>query len=199
MLSLRLSTPPAALPVSLDQAKAQLNISPTSQWDDLVTDLIATATSDLDGHAGSLFHCLMPQAWVQYLDYAFPNCDEGAFTLPLGPVRAVTSITYIDTDGATQTVAGSVYELCQGGGAEDAFVRLKWAQTWPDVRRQRRAVSITYEAGYADAQAVPSALKAAILMHVTHLFENRGVTGAAMPELPMAYCHLISKYRRLSV
>ena len=78
------------------------------------------------------------------------------------------NITYVDADGATQTLDASLYQL----GLDDT-VSPAWGQSWPGVRVQPDSVKITYVAGYGLAVNVPSEIKAWMLLNVATLYENR--------------------------
>lgn len=176
-------------PVSLAEAKAHLRVDHTDD-NTLITALINAATDHLDGWSGVLGRALVTQTWRQ---------DFGSFTgklrLPLKPVASVSGVTYYDTDNAQQTLATSVYELL----TDDAgpYLALKVDQTWPGTESRAAAVSVTFVAGVAAAD-VPAAIKAAMLLMIGHLYENReAVAEGSFAVMPMAVDALIAPYRRV--
>lgn len=97
------------------------------------------------------------------------------------------SVQYKDEDGATQTLASSVYELA----GDKVF--LVPGQEWPAVRGGSGSVWINYTAGYsagneaAQQDAVPYGIKAWLLLTIGTLYANResvqtGVSVAALPD-----------------
>ena len=73
-------------------------------------------------------------------------------------MQSISSVTYLDADGATQTVAGSVYTLDNADEHGRAWVLLQDGEEWPDVGDYGNAVTVTFVAGYGAAAAVPAAL-----------------------------------------
>ncbi len=178
-------TPPAPI-VSTDEAKAQLRVD----FDDdnaLIDALIDAATSHLDGWAGVLQRALGAQTLKVTLD-GFP---AEPLRLPCPPIIAITAITYIDADGAEQTVDAATYELSAGG-----VLRLAYGQDWPTPRSDDDPVTITYTAGY---DTVPGPIRQAILLMVGDLYANREtvVVGTVSAEIGMAptVATLIGPYR----
>lgn len=184
------TVPPASAPVTLAEAKLHCRVDGDDE-DTLITALISAATSHLDGWSGVLGRCIVSQTWRQDLG-AFP---DGDIRLPFPDVSAVT-VAYTDTAGATQTLAGSAYHLT--ADAVSSFLTLADGASWPDTSARPDAVHITMTVGFP---AVPEAIKAAILLHVGHLYENReaSVIGVSVAELPLAHDALVSPYRRVGV
>jgi uncharacterized phiE125 gp8 family phage protein len=185
-----LVTPPAAPPVTLDEAKSQLDITYTDK-DALITGLINAAVSHLDGWTGILGRALLPQTWRQDFD-AF----ERSLRLLLFPVRSITSVKYDDAGNVEQTVAPANYDL-----REDElgpYVQFKDGFSFPDIRQDKPAVRVTYIAGYADAHAVPAAIKQAMLLLIRHWFDNPTAVqvGNIVNVMPMAVDALLWTYRR---
>ncbi|MDO1560415.1 head-tail connector protein [Brevundimonas sp. 2R-24] len=173
-------TPPEPF-LSLDEAKAHLRVDHDDD-DVLIGALIAAACGALDGPQGWLGRAVGEQTISETADW-FADCMR----LSLPPVTAITSIEYVDGDGATQTLDGAVYVL-----GTDGRVRLAPDQSWPSVRAQREAVTITYTAGYA---TVPAPIKAAALLLLGDLYANRetGIAGDLKPSPTIEM--LISPYR----
>lgn len=164
-MGLRLITPAAAEPVTVGEARAHVKMISTVH-DATLTANITAARGMLDGSHGMLGRALMPQTWELVLD-AFP-C--GAVRIPLPPLQAVTFVRYLDTAGVEQTLPTTDY-------AVDTVSEPGWIAAgpngWPQTFDGINAVTIRFVAGYADAAAVPATIKAAILLLVGDLFENR--------------------------
>lgn len=192
MLRPVLVSPPAAPPVSLAEAKAHCRVD-FADDDALITSLIDAATTHLDGWTGILGRAVVTQTWRQ--DF----CAFGSrMRLPVGPVASVDSVKYFDADNAEETVDPSVFIAATD--AMGSYVELAAGKSWPATYDRPDAVGITYVAG-ADAADVPSALKAAILLHIAHLYLNREavVLGESPTILPMAAAALVAPYRRIGV
>lgn len=181
---------PADTPVSLAEVKEHLRVEADSHDEDFDIQLkLDAAVAYLDGYAGILGRCMMEQTWKLYLD-GFPG--GSTIRLPLVPVISVTSITYLDPDGASQTLATTVYEVREGPVSE---IGLKYDQSWPSFRRHARSVAITFKAGWANRAAVPAAIKAAILLMVGAWYENREAVGEPMATLPLGAEALLAPFR----
>lgn len=115
--------------------------------------------------------------------------------LPLGPVQAVTGITYIDTDGQEQTLDPALYDVFTG--ARPARIDKAFGASLPAGRRQLSAVRVTFTAGYGAAAAdVPADLRAAMLLIVGHLYAHReAVDRGTLAELPMGVSSILERYR----
>jgi len=112
-----------------------------------------------------LWKCCITQTCIDKFD----EFDE--MELHYQPVSAITSITYTDRAGDTQTLADTVYELGVVNGI--SRVRLKYGQSWPSARGHEDVVTVTYSAGYGAAETnVPEAIRQAIVMYAGHLYDN---------------------------
>ena len=117
---------------------------------------------------------------------------------PRSPLSSVTSITYVDTDGNTQTEASSVYNV--DTDTEPGRVSLAVNQSWSDTREQNNAVVVTFVAGYgAAASNVPAALREVVKMLTAHYYEFRQpvIAGAIATKIPMHIESLIWMHRVL--
>lgn len=179
---------PATTPVSLTEAKAHLRVEHTAD-DTLITALIGAATDHLDGWTGILGRAIITQTWRQ--DFDGFACK---LRLPLHPVASVSTVTYYDGDNAQQTLATSVYELLTD--AAGSYVARKAGQSWPGAYNREAAVSVEFVAGEATA---PAAIKAAILIIIAHLYDNRGSEGPEALAMPPAADALLRPYRRVGV
>jgi len=153
-----ITTPAASEPVSQQDAKRRLRID----FDDDNADIDLMIESARD-HAEKYCNVRFAYQTVEMKCDGFCDLER----LPEAPVSSVTSITYADTDGATQTLATSVYEL-RNDGLEAAIVR-KYGQQWPAIQSGSR-ITVTAVVGYADA---PPAVKHAILLFIADAYEVR--------------------------
>lgn len=196
-MGLTLVTPPTIDPISLSEAKAHLRVA-IADDDGLIAGYILAAREHIENETRRAF---LTQTWDYTIDYCWP-CERvgGSYkrriVLPRPPVQSVTSITYIDLNGATQTLAANQYKLAKADTGE-WFIEPAYGVTWPSVRNEMAAVTVRFVAGYgANPGDVPEPLRQAILLLIGHFYENREAVGAAnLIELPFAVASLVFPYR----
>lgn len=116
---------------------------------------------------------MISQTWELHLDY-FPPC--GYVEFPLAPLQSVSSVTYTDTAGDSQTFAASNYVVHtpDGPNASRGRLALTRASVWPATYGDINDIQIQFVAGYGDAASdVPAILRQAMLMDATTLYESR--------------------------
>jgi hypothetical protein len=95
------------------------------------------------------------------------KCDS--FTdfdrLPEAPVTAV-AVTYVDTEGATQTLSTDVYEL--RADPFEASIVLKYGQAWPSIQTGSR-ITVTATVGGTPSESVVQAM----LLFIAGSFHQR--------------------------
>lgn len=185
-MRLELVTAPATEPVTLAEVKTRLRID-SSADDAGVSRLITAATQHAQNVCRRAF---VTQVWTLVLD-AFPS---GSITLPLPPLQSVDEITYVDANGATQTLATTEYVVDKAGMI--GRVHLAYQKQWPTTRAQPMAVRVKFTAGYGAAAAVPSDLVSALMLLVAHWDQNREavVIGTITSALPMSVDTLLAPY-----
>lgn len=156
---------PAVLPVSREECKLHLRVDGTDE-DGLIDIYLAAAVAHLDGENGWLGRGIVAQTWSQQFD-AF----ERSILLGLAPVTSIVSVVYEDADGVDQTVAAEQYELINGGSAPE--VRFVEDFSFPTVSDDLPVLTITFVSGYGNDTDVPASIKAAILLMVGDMFQNR--------------------------
>lgn len=149
---------PSGLAVSLDEAKKHLRVSGTSQ-DTEITLLIEASTEKLER---DINRGILSATWQQSMS-CFPS-DSGMISLMMGMNTNVSSITYVDTDGVTQTLDSALWSYSQPRGgifSEDS-------SGWPEVSTETKSdkVTISFTCGVADSDCVPRMIKQAILLEV---------------------------------
>jgi len=127
---------PTGYPLALGAVKDHLRVDGQAE-DDYITGLMAGAASYAEGF---IWRALLTRPLDLVLD-AFP----AVIRPPLPPLRSVTSITYIDTAGASQTLAASKYQV--DAKAEPARIKPAYGEVWPGTRAVYNAVTVRYEAG----------------------------------------------------
>lgn len=191
-MGLKLYAPPSVEPITLDQLKAQCRVDTTDD-NAVLTLAIAAARAKAENYTGT---AIISQIWEQTLD-AFP---EAEIELLKPPVTEITSVTYVDADGATQTLAGSAYAL--DASTFPGWLLPAYDTSWPDTRDQANAVTIRYATGYADAASVPGDMRAWLLMTAAFIYAQREVMvlGGKVAEIPSRFCDsLLDPYRVFKV
>lgn len=181
---------PAAEPLTLADAKRQLNVDLDLTDDDLlITRLIAAARQYAESRTRS---CFITQQWSLVLD-GFPGGGSlydaacGVLHLEHGPVQSIDSITYLDMAGTLQIMRPIDYVADLSGVR--GRVQPKFGQVWPVTLPQIGAVTVNFTAGYgATAASVPEGLVHWIMLRIGSLYAiredvvtERGVTVAKLP------------------
>lgn len=183
-------TKPAGDVLTLAELKTWLRVDVTTD-DDLLARLLKGAAARIDGPDG-IGYAMLSQTWRLTLD-AFPHTIQ----LPGAPVKSVTSITYIDSDGTEQTLAAEDYRV--DVGTDPARIEPAYGKSWPSTRHVIGAVKVDYVLGEADAADVPADLIDAVCLLVGHRYEHREAAGENMSELPLGVEWLLKDYRRGAV
>lgn len=169
MLDLELVAAPTEALLTAAELRDHCDLD-TAEFDELLAGYLAAATAHLDGWAGILGRALATQTWKLYLR-KFP---AKTLRLPLPPLQSVSGITYLDPDGATQTLAASVYTVLAGERAE---VELAYGQSWPAIRTQSRAIAVTFVCGWAKSgdawPAKVAPIRHALKLMVRAMFDGK--------------------------
>ncbi len=161
-----LVTPPAAEPITLEEARLHLRVTGTEE-DSLITSLVTASRRAAEGKTN---RALMLQTWRLSLD-RFPYPDNAPILLPRPPFGSVTAFTYTDATGAGQTLTTGATTLVDRGVCAELVPA--YGTVWPVAREHPGSVQITYTAGYASAADVPAEIKAWMKIHLATLYENR--------------------------
>lgn len=152
-----ITSEPAIEPITLEQLKDRLRIGSTCDFDAELSAILTTARKQVEADT---CRRLIQQTIIGRLD-GFLSVRE--IELRIAPISSITSITYIDQDGVTQTLAGTVYgtDLI----STPPRIILKTSQNWLDTEpNTANSVAITFVAGYgATAASVPAQAKLAIV------------------------------------
>lgn len=188
---LSLVTAPTIEPVTLEQAKKQVGLSLDDGYhDELLGSLITAARQTVEARTN---RAIINQTWDMVLD-CFPYGLEPIY-IPKAPLSSITSIKHYDTSNVEQTIATSVYKVLTN--REPGEVLLKYQQSWPALYSEAAVVTIRFVAGYgATASTVPAALKQAILLLVTHWFNNREAVliGSISKEIELSFNALCDQF-----
>lgn len=199
-MGLVLATAPTDMPVTIEQARAQVRLAPgDDSFDAELAGLIAAAVSHLDGNDGVLGgRCIEPQQWDLLID-GFTDVIE----IPLRPLISVDEVAYIDVDGIERTLATDAWTADTASYA--GWVVRNSDAAWPATMECVNAVRVRFIAGYPRAadgsSGAPASLQHAILLLVAHWFANREAVnvGNIVNQFPLAVEALIAPFRRFAV
>ncbi|MFN7722289.1 MAG: hypothetical protein ACK5PD_12770 [Pirellulaceae bacterium] len=158
----RILTPPASEPVSIKQAKKQLELLEADDaHDEQLQLLIEVARDSVERDCGIAM-------LTQTVEHIQPGFYE-AIQLQRRPVQSVTSVQYYDDGNVLRTLSASIWQLNQA----KERIELQYEEDWPTTATRWDAVKVTYVAGYTSAATVPASLRQAMLLKIGYLFENR--------------------------
>lgn len=150
-------------PVTAAEAKKELEIS-GSDHDTHLNSLITEARQSFEYDSNVV---IATGSYTLTLD-SWP-CDD--IELPIRPVTSITSITYVDTAGVSQTLSASAYTLDNYRAMPR--VVLTYGNSWPTQRGWTNDITVTFVAGYASASTVPQDIKTRVLLEVARRFSDR--------------------------
>lgn len=182
---LRLVTPAADRAVSLNEARRHLRLEDTDQ-DDLIAAYIEAAEQSL-AYVG---RALKPATYALDI-YGIGRRYIG---LPMPPLRAITSVSTVGSTGTLALLDPSAYTVITTSGGQTS---IDLGSSPPAFAAGSIWATIVYTAGY---DIVPSALRAAILLIVGTLFENRsGASPVPLTKLPYGIDSLVGPFRELTM
>jgi len=168
-------------PITISEAKKQICLE-IGDDDVLIGTMIEAVTKMAEVELNRSF---VDTTWEMKLD-KFPrghHRKNRVIRPTRSPLSSVTSITYIDDDGVSQTLATTEYSV--DTAREPGRITEAFDKTWPDTRDIPNAVTITFVAGYGDKENVPENIKAASKLLFADQYENREAsTPLRLQELP---------------
>lgn len=196
-----LVVPPAAEPITLDEAKVFARISTTAE-DALVASLITAARKRCEEWRGQAF---LTQTWDYFLDY-FPGWWDGytrdiAFTptsagslggypnlvgrralpitLPRAPLQSVTWVKYTPYNGSPLTLDPATYQIDVSNTLAPRVLP-NIDRLWPtDLLQSLNGVNVRFVAGYGTS--LPEHMTLALKQLVAFWYFNRDAVGT-IPE-----------------
>jgi len=172
------STSATTQPITLADAKLQLNVSSTID-DTEITNILKAATQYTEN--------VTNRAWVTQTRTLTMNgfydpryVHDGVIYPPISPLATVSSIKYTASDGTANTTLSTTTYTASTGDVPGRIFE-SYNNTWPTPRDVPNNVAVIYTCGYGSTQAVvPDNAKHAIRMLVSHWYRNR----EAASELP---------------
>lgn len=210
MFGLSLVTAPVGEPVSLAEAKKQVEIAPSfPAHDEHLKRLITAARLYAEKYTNRQFVTATYDYTFDWFPYRSVNNEirrtinyatgsryygiEPIF-LPLNPVQSVTSLKYYDPTDTQQTWDSSNYLVSTS--RTPAQIRPALNKWWPQISGRPDGVTIRFVAGYGDTTGCPEDLKAAMLLMIGHWFANRQEVGETQTwQVPVASDRILEMYK----
>ena len=173
VIRLAFVAPMATVPVTIDEAKAFLRVQHNDE-DALIASLIGAARAWIEAATGLLL--ASRQRVVSY-----PKFGE-RLALIHRPLVTVDGVVYDDTAGVEQTL--SSWRVRQFAGMPAIVPAAN--ERFPATEAIDGAVRVTITGGYASVADIPSDVKQAALLLISHWYDNRtavtlGMSGATVP------------------
>ena len=177
-MNIRLITPPAALAVSLDLARAAARVDGNAM-DDEISLAVRGITEEAEHATGRAF---ISQTWR-----ATMNAFEPAIKLPNAPLQSVLHVKFYDAAGQQRTLDPQDYIADLEN--EPGYVVPAPGKAWPATGARIHAVEVQYVCGYGpDDTFVPDALKSYILARIAEQFAQ---SNTPSPHL----CRALDRYK----
>jgi uncharacterized phiE125 gp8 family phage protein len=190
---------PAQSAVPLETAKLHARVDQDYE-DSVLAVYLASAIDECARYSGLA---------INQQDYRLTlDCLPACIDIPIKPVVAVTSVKYLDEDGAEQTIAAENYVVAKTSqGARITFID---DYTRPTTASRPACVFVDLEAGFdADDGSsgiedpelkLPACVEQAILVTFGHYYANRetvtqGKTPVAVPRSAEWLLDLVKVYR----
>lgn len=172
---LSVTSAPATEPLTLTEAKLFLRVTHSSE-DALITGLITAARIHCETRTRRAF---ITQTVTQSFAELF--ADGAPMLLARAPVASISSVTYVDSDGTTQTLSSDAYRLITTSGPTAGRATLEATDDYsaPTLDGTRAyPVTVTTVCGYGSASSVPAGIKSAMYLLIGDLYEQRAETVA---------------------
>lgn len=178
---------PSTGPVA-DLSRLKEHVSQTLDIDDVLLLMYEEiAHRWVEGYLG---RSVLRQTWREWYDGPF----RGPVVLLEEQAVALTSVTVYDEDDAATVVSSAIYQVDLISLPSRLILRS--GQTWPTELRAANAIAVEYTAGWADADAVPPAVKAAVFLYAAHRYAHREVTvDGPVTTVPAGIESLLRPYR----
>src|SRR5262245_12934023 len=201
-MALRLITPPAAEPITVEEAKIHCKASDQPEEDPLIMSYIEAGRQYFEGRDGVYNLAIMTQTWELTLP-GFPYATSPSYPgwapieIPLPPLQSVDFIKYIDGNGFQQTWAPENYVV--NTASRPGCIYPAAGSIYPPTRYQPDAVTTQFVAGYGSKGAdVPAGIRLALSALVAHFYENREpvlVGPGSVSEIPMHVKALMAPFK----
>jgi len=210
----KVTSNPAVEPVSLAEVKTSLRITDTAD-DAFISQLIEDARVWCENYTGRKF---ITQEITSYLDGFRGSIGSGWWSgvrtgaratvygeewtyLEFGPAQSITSVATIGTDNQETAYSNTNYYLDNFDNDMRPRMVLNVGSTITATDlRPSNSVKVVYVAGYGDAASnVPAALRRAIILMTSKLYETRGDCESDACAESCGANKLIEQYRMIGI
>lgn len=153
---------PVIYPVNIEMVRAHLRVDDSIE-DPLLQLYLSAAIQYVEDYTR------LALAAATYSETFVSWPSDGMLHLTKIPCVSITSITYVDGDGNTQTLDGSSY-IADCASKPGRIKLLKTASLSAD---HPSPITVNYVAGYASQSEIPAAARVLILFLVAHWYANR--------------------------
>ncbi len=156
-------------------AQKQLALPQQSMHDSYLDKLFKAAVDLFESQTS---RSIIETTWALTLP-TFPDSD--VIFLPRNPVMSVESITYLDTDGNSQTLSTDTY-VAQTT-SEPGLITKVYGQSWPTTKLAHpEGVTVSFKAGYsADYLSVPMLVRLCLMFMIDEWFRDRSPVSVITP------------------
>lgn len=176
--------------LTLEEARAHLRIEPfgtplAHPDDDYINALIGVARDYAEKYL---------ERAVATQEYQVASSEFGKSIELLSPIQSVDEVSYLDQNDEAQVLPSANYAI-------DTFnepASIVFIGDMPKVSKLLpNPIVISFLAGYGASNPCPFSVKAAMLLIIGHLYENRqeNVAGVSISQLPMGVESLLHPYR----
>jgi len=184
---IKVISPPAGYPVTLDEAKAFLRVTWATE-DALIDGLIEAATDQIERY---IRRALINRTYTQTTDTFFGNRElpdwEGVVQMPIAafstgvielwypPLVSVEEVRGIAEDGTPTVFPSTNYVVDMSTPDIYGRLALQPGAALPADLRYVNSMEVDYIAGYgANPEDVPQSIRQGILRLINYLYNNRG-------------------------
>ncbi len=183
---------PNELAVKRSAAKDHLRIEQDEvDYDTDLDSLIYAAQAFVESEThNTLLNTTYKACWDTY------TCPQEGIAIPGWPVNQVMSVEYKDTDGVTQVLDPSMYQVNKVQCPAKIFAAP--GAVWPETQKDNRVdgFCITFSSGYGStADGVPWMFQAMIKLLVGSWFKNREAVGQMNYKIKIAFDALRDQVR----
>ena len=136
-MSIQVITPATAEPLSLTEVKEFLRVD--SSDEDATLNIMISAAREM---CETYTRQILMTTTIDEVGDSFP---AGNISLSRGPIQSITSVSYLDSAGATQTVASSDYtsDLISQPSRLDPVTSWPTVPPWPGTKQRNSETAIS--------------------------------------------------------
>jgi uncharacterized phiE125 gp8 family phage protein len=175
---------PATEPITLDDARTHLNLT-TGDFDGFLAGLVTAARELVEKEInGSVI--------TTGFNY-YPDCFGFPVAISKGNILAVSAVSYRTQDGQWHDLDNTLWDFTSY--SREVFLKPNATYTTGSLY-PRHPMRISFTAGFgATRQQVPAAIKHAVKIILSHLFEHRE---DGMSEMPFPARMILSHYQTVT-